>query len=168
MTDATTTAERAEAVGDIEVQFTRMAAASRRRMRDYAESVHPGLNPLGFALLTASRQLGRCPQSALAHRLHADKGAVSRAVTQLEQLGLIHREADPGDRRSQLLEVTPAGTAALEESDARARELLLGRLEGWSLAEVQRLRELLVRLNDADLSHLEAGSEDTGSGVSVA
>jgi len=167
VTDATT-AERAEAVDDIEVQFTRMAAASRRRMRDYAESVHPGLNPLGFAMLTASRRLGRCPQTVLAHRLHADKGAVSRAVTQLEQLGLIHREADPGDRRSQLLEVTPAGTAALEESDARARELLLGRLEGWSLAEVQRLRELLVRLNDADLSHLEAGSEDTGSGVSVA
>nr|WP_253945285.1 MarR family transcriptional regulator [Nocardioides sp. zg-DK7169] len=137
-------------------------------MRDHADSVHPGLNPLGFAVLTASRRLGRSPQSALVHALHADKGAVSRAVTQLEQLGLVRRECDPGDRRSQLLEVTESGAAALEASDARARELLHGRLDGWTLGEVQRLRELLTRLNDADITPPATGSGHAEPGGSVA
>ncbi|WP_228387480.1 MULTISPECIES: MarR family winged helix-turn-helix transcriptional regulator [unclassified Nocardioides] len=148
MTDATT-ADLAEAVGEIEAQFTRMAAASRRRLREHASSVHPDLTPLGFALLTASQHLGRCPQSALVQRMQADKGAVSRAVAQLEHFGLIRREADPADRRSQLLELTPAGRAALAGVDSRSRELLHGQLEGWTLAEVQQLRDLLTRLNDA-------------------
>ena len=138
-----------EAVDEIGAHFTRMAAAGRRRLRDRAGEVHPELTPLGLAVLTTSRQAGLCQQSTVAACLHADKGAVSRAVTLLEHLGLIRREADPLDRRGQLLEVTPAGISALDADDARARQELHRRLGDWPIAEVELLRDLLARFNAA-------------------
>ncbi|BDI05367.1 MarR family winged helix-turn-helix transcriptional regulator [Sphaerotilus microaerophilus] len=44
-----------------------------------------------------------------------DKMQVSRAVTRLEQDGLIQRSEDPGDRRNRVIELLPPGTALVRK-----------------------------------------------------
>jgi DNA-binding MarR family transcriptional regulator len=68
-------------------------------------------------------------------------------VDTLEEAGLAVREADPSDRRSVLVSLTPAGRTLLErlgEARRASAEALFGRLDTEQLAA---LRVLLDALN---------------------
>lgn len=49
----------------------------------------------------------------LAHEMAITVGATSKAVDRLEASGRCRRTANPGDRRSSLVEITPAGASLL-------------------------------------------------------
>jgi len=55
-----------------------------------------------------------------------DKSTVSRTIDGLVTLGLVHRRENPKDRRSQLVELSPQGRAAV----ARINKLCNGKLSG--------------------------------------
>jgi DNA-binding MarR family transcriptional regulator len=42
-------------------------------------------------------------------------GAVTAVIDRLEQIGFVHRVADPGDRRRVLVELTPPGVETIAE-----------------------------------------------------
>ena len=71
-------------------------------------------------------------------QLRITVGAASKVVDRVEAAGLCVRRPNPQDRRSSLLELTPAGVAALAEADAvferELRELLGGLLSPTALA----------------------------------
>ncbi|EIV95488.1 MarR family winged helix-turn-helix transcriptional regulator [Frankia sp. QA3] len=71
----------------------------------------------------------------LAGRLRLAPNSVSTLVQQLADVGYLHRERDPADRRAALLRLTPAGAAALS---------------GWQRAHERRLGAALARLVEAD------------------
>ena len=56
----------------------------------------------------------------LAQRLNISKSAVSRTVDELVSKKLLHRKANPADRRSLQLELTSDGLAAYEEIRANS------------------------------------------------
>lgn len=74
--------------------------------------------------------------SDLAHRLGISMSATTEVVDRLVDLGLLHREADPADRRHVILAATPRAAAVIE----RFREL-----------GVAQLRDLLARVTDDEL-----------------
>lgn len=86
--------------------------------------------------------------TGLAESSGLDPSTVSRHLRQLEDDGRVRREADPIDRRAQLLYLTPEGEATVAESLARRRRLLLDRLYQWDPADVAQLARLLTRLAD--------------------
>jgi DNA-binding MarR family transcriptional regulator len=93
---------------------------------------------------------------ALADCVHVDPSTVSRQIDQLVRMGLVERRADPQDRRATLVAATEAGTA-LHRRVRQARErMLAGLLGDWPARDVDRLTELLTRLND----DLTAGMSD--------
>ncbi len=80
-----------------------------------------------------------------ARRLLTPSG-ITRVVTQLEERGLVHREADPADGRASFASLTRAGLEALRRAQvvhhATVRELYLGRL---TPAELDRLAMLFEK-----------------------
>lgn len=70
---------------------------------------------------------GPLTQRGLADRLRLQKSTVSRLVDELCAKGLVERGANPLDRRSVLLELTPLGTTRAERL-AAARQEHFGRL----------------------------------------
>ena len=151
----TTPAESAGAthqssVAEVERQFAHMLAAARRTFKESALAVHPSLQPLGFTVMMTLYQGTECQQGAVAETLQVDKALLSRTVSQLEALGLVCRRADPSDGRAQLLDLTPEGRARFESSHSAKRSRLRTRLESWHTDEVERLAELLNKLNERD------------------
>jgi DNA-binding MarR family transcriptional regulator len=75
-----------------------------------------------------------------------DKMAASRAVRRLEEAGHLRREADPRDRRRQVLFLTPGGETLYRRIEpaatARYREIIGALGEG----EVKELSDLLDRM----------------------
>lgn len=139
---------RRDAVEDVERQLVRMMSDSKRRFRELAAQVHPDLHAASLALLLHLVREGDQPQGALAAVLHADKGQVSRLVTQLVDVGLVRREPDPADRRAMTVAATEEARRRIDEVGWPQRRLLHERLEAWQLSDVQELAELLRRLND--------------------
>ncbi len=69
---------------------------------------------------------GTAAPGRLAAELGLDAGYLSRLVKGLEERGLVARRPDPGDARSSLLSLTPAGQAAFGAIDSQSRAEVAG------------------------------------------
>src|SRR5687767_5138456 len=85
---------------------------SARRLRQEAGSA---LSPSQGAALAVIDRHGPLTPSELAARERIQRPTATRVLARLEEMGLIDRAADPADRRSSLVSVSPAGVALLDE-----------------------------------------------------
>ncbi|WP_242884495.1 MarR family winged helix-turn-helix transcriptional regulator [Actinomadura litoris] len=97
-----------------------------------------GIRHAVFEVLLRLADAG-CPRSmgGLADELILTSGGMTRLVDRMVDAGLVRREPAPGDRRRQLVELTGAGRAKLEEA-LRVHAETLRRHFAGPLTEEQR------------------------------
>ncbi|MCG7418730.1 MarR family transcriptional regulator [Microbacterium sp. ACRRU] len=139
-------AERQAAVHALESSFSELMTVFRRFVSEAAERVSPGMLPATFKTLSVVSRFGPLTLSALAERLSADKGFLSRAISDLEGMGLVTRTPDPNDRRSRLIAVTDLGRDRLSEARAPHESRLHEALADWSVDEIEHLSTMLHAL----------------------
>jgi DNA-binding MarR family transcriptional regulator len=88
-------------------------------------------------------------QQALTTKTRMDKVTVSRAAIALAERGLVARAPNPGDQRSHLLTLSPAGRALYEEVAPKALEMEARIFAGFGLEEVAAFRTMLARIEEA-------------------
>lgn len=137
-------AEHREAVHRLEGAIAELISRVRRFYAQIAEEVSPGMLPGTFKLLGAIGRTGPTTSSALASRLAADKGMISRQLTDLETLGFIERTADPDDRRSRLISLTPEGRQRLDAAREPYERMLSQTLSQWPTESIDDLTALLT------------------------
>lgn len=64
-----------------------------------------------FTFLMALLHQDGIRQESLANNLNIDKGTTARAIKKLEQSGYVSRQVDPGDKRANIIHVTPKALA---------------------------------------------------------
>src|ERR671910_2978965 len=99
---------------------TRLRLAIARSARRLRQEAGTDLSPSLTAALATIERHGALTPSELAVRERVQRPTVTRFVCRLEELGLVTRAADPTDRRSALITITPAGRALL--AGARTRK----------------------------------------------
>jgi DNA-binding MarR family transcriptional regulator len=82
----------------------------------------------------------------LADQVGRDYSTVSRQVTRLQALGLVHSEPSETDRRQRLLSVTAAGKNTLKKIDRARNSVMSEALDEWSQAEITELARMTTRL----------------------
>ncbi len=95
-----------------------------------------------FAVMTALAEDGAASQAELGRRVWLDRSDLHAVLNELERDGLVARKQDERDRRRNLVELTPAGTATLKRLDARvdaAQEEFLAPLSAAERRELLRL-----------------------------
>ncbi|HUB75559.1 MAG TPA: MarR family transcriptional regulator [Solirubrobacteraceae bacterium] len=105
-----------------------------------------------FAVLTALADFGPQSQAELGRHLQLDRSDIAAATRELERAGHIQRSRDAGDRRRNLVALTPAGVFALRQLDAHvteAQEELLAPLLPAERSELARLLARLVEFHGA-------------------
>lgn len=93
------------------------------------------------ALATGDRTL-----TELAQLLAVTKQAAIKVVDQMEELGYIERRADPTDRRSKLLRLTPKAESVRRAAIAASRRIERELREDLGDSEVAAMRHALLRL----------------------
>jgi MarR family transcriptional regulator for hemolysin len=106
----------------------------------------------GTARMEALSAIYNSPEATsqvnIARRLRIEGPTLTRMIDSLEKDGLVERLADPEDRRTKKLKVTPAGKAALDEIFAIADTYRKRLLVDVSAEEVDTMNELLVAMLD--------------------
>jgi DNA-binding MarR family transcriptional regulator len=120
-------------------------ARSARRLRQEAGT---DLSPSLTAALATIDRHGPLTPSELAARERVQRPTITRVVCRLEEAGLVARAADPTDRRSALISVTPAGHALLEAGRTRKDAFLSERLEALPAADRATLARAAALLED--------------------
>jgi DNA-binding MarR family transcriptional regulator len=142
-------AHRAEALGALEHEVGVMVRRIRRVIGLRARAVHPDLAASSYLILTYVAEYGPLRASEIAEQFDIDKGAVSRQVTHLTELGLLARVSDPDDGRARLVSVSDEGRTRLADVARHRRKWLDERLGDWSDDELSGLVAALGRYNRA-------------------
>jgi DNA-binding MarR family transcriptional regulator len=85
----------------------------------------------------------------LSERFGVDKGAISRQVQQLFELGLLDREPDPVDGRAMLVSASADAVHRMEAIALERRRWLDERLSEWSQDDLSAFVAGLSRYNAA-------------------
>jgi DNA-binding MarR family transcriptional regulator len=94
-------------------------------------------------------RLGACRVYDIANELGITTGGTSKLIDRIEGDGFCRRRPNPEDRRSSLLELTPAGKKLLQAASKSFDDELQCRLGGLSPRGVEQLLSTLSRLRAA-------------------
>ncbi|WP_043720948.1 MarR family winged helix-turn-helix transcriptional regulator [Nocardia asiatica] len=135
-----------------------LAVANRAVLAVY----RPLLEPLGLThpqYLVMLALWGEAPMSvkAIAEAIQLDSPTLSPLLKRLEAAGLISRGRDSRDERNLVVDLTSAG-ARLREQAERIPPAVVRRL-GVTLADLEELREVLTRVNEAARRSVLAGPD---------
>jgi DNA-binding MarR family transcriptional regulator len=121
---------------------TELWDAVDRRLREEA-----GISMAGFDVMQVIAQTPSCRVYDIARALSITVGGTSKAVDRIEAAGHLVRRSNPDDRRSSIIELTPAGAQLVARAgDVVDDELQLRLGSVLSEAELGRLHGLISRV----------------------
>ncbi len=105
----------------LRIRDTCLCLHTQRAARALARRFDEALRPLGltngqFSLMMSLNRPDPPAMGAVASLLAMDRTTLTAALKPLERRGLVEVTADPADRRSRLLTLTPAGMALLSRA----------------------------------------------------
>lgn len=97
---------------------------------------------------------GEYNQHLLGQEMSIDKASMVKFIDGLEKLGLVKRKTDPKDRRSKFVSLTPRGKITQKKIFDLHRQLEKTILKEFSESEIKVLRDLMPRVLESVLGHL--------------
>jgi DNA-binding MarR family transcriptional regulator len=128
---------------------TRLRLALARSARRLRQAAGSDLSPSQTAALAVIEREGPLTPSEVAQRERIQRPSATRVLARLEEAGLIRRAADPADRRSALVSITPLGSMLLANARTRKDEFLSARLDALGAedrATLERAAALLEQM----------------------
>jgi MarR family transcriptional regulator, lower aerobic nicotinate degradation pathway regulator len=141
--DALGKPKRTERVG----QLLAVTAGAAQALASERLEPH-GLSPRAWGVLSTLVESGPLTQIDLANATGTDRTAMTYLLDELERRGLVERVRNPGDRRSYLIHLTPAGERLRAKAAADLAEQADRLMEPLSEAERSQLVDLLTRVAD--------------------
>lgn len=140
---------RLEALRQVEGEMAVLLRRVRRVLGVRARAVHPDLQASSYLMLSHIRDQGPLRASAMGQAFDVDKGAISRQVQHLIELGLVDRQPDPADGRATLLSLSTEGRVRLEAVAEERRKALDERLSDWTVEDLVGFAAMTQRYNDS-------------------
>lgn len=138
----------------VDYELARLVRHVRARSLAHLSTFHERLDYNTFVVFIAVCDAPEGVRASdLAESLRVHKSTISRAVTAMEQMELVHRVTDPEDGRAQLLTPRPEAKAQLERFRHESHEWLVALMKDWTPTELSGFARQLGRLNDAMEDH---------------
>lgn len=140
---------RPESLRLLEAEVGVLIRRVKRVIGERARLVHHDLQPASYLMLAYLAETGPMRSSEIAETFDVDKGAISRQVQHLVDLGLVDRTPDPDDGRAMLVSASDDAVRRLADVTAHRRKWLDERLGDWSDEELSGFVDVLGRYNAA-------------------
>jgi len=141
--------ERLRTLRQLEHEVGILMRRVKRALAERAALVHPELPPTSYVVLAWLLDAGPRRSSDISEAFDLDKGAVSRQVHLLVELGLVDKEADPADGRATLLSATEEARRRMAVVGEKRLVELDERLSDWTEQDLVSLVATFSRYNRA-------------------
>jgi DNA-binding MarR family transcriptional regulator len=141
------TVDDADALDVVETEMALLQRALERLAR--RSDIHRDLDRASYLAARTLEATAPISLKDLAARLGVDASTMTRQIAVMENIGLIHRSADPDDGRVSLIELSPAGRRKMRTVQRARRERLHDLFAGWTKREQLEFGQLIGRFNDA-------------------
>lgn len=121
------------------------AAINRRLAKDFT-SGGLELTPEQWTVLIYLSEEDGVTQQKLCDTTYKDKPSMTRLIDAMERSGLVVRQPNARDRRSNTVYMTPRGQEVLEKAQKSALRTLKASLRGLGLEEIHVCQEVLRRI----------------------
>lgn len=111
-----------------------------------------------WSILAVLHMTGPLIQRELAEKLSIEGPTLTRHLAQMEARGLVLRKPSPSDRRAAVVELTEAGRVLYGRLTEVANECYGQVLRGFTMEEIELLRDMLMRVHQNALSAAAARS----------
>ena len=138
---------RADSLRHLEREVGVLIRRIKRVIGERARSVHPDLQPASYLMLSWLVDEGPVRASSMVENFNIDKGAVSRQLQHLDDLGLVVRTPDPADGRATLVAPSDEARRRLADVADHRRKWLDEQLGDWTADELTHFADLLERYN---------------------
>ena len=99
-------------------------------------------------------------QNVIAEAIGVDRAAMARSIDQLEELGLVERRMDPGDRRGRTLHLTRQGHSLAEDLGVIAAQIRERVLASVSATDGRAAVRTLQHLEHASAAMLQSANQE--------
>ena len=140
---------RTESLRHLEREVGVLIRRIRRVIGERARLVHPDLQPASYLMLSWLVDEGPVRASSMVENFNIDKGAVSRQLQHLGDLGLVSRTPDPDDGRATLVAASDDAVRRMADVADHRRKWLDEQLGDWSAEELDGFVDTLARYNEA-------------------
>lgn len=103
-----------------------------------------GVSPSQWMLLTALGERNKQVQTDLARMVNLDNATVTRIIDKLEEMKLLIRKQDKGDRRVQIVSLTPKGRSAYKKWNTVGEKVNSIATENLSATQLDNTLNLLA------------------------
>jgi DNA-binding MarR family transcriptional regulator len=141
------TDEPSALVSAVGVQLAHLLASARALTIEAARRFHPEQPPAAFHIARWLLAFGPSRTNEIAHGVAMDRSAVSRLVDQLRTAGLVTVNADPADRRANVVRLTAAGRRHITRALQWKGGVFHDCLAAWNDGDLEDLTRLLAKLN---------------------
>jgi MarR family transcriptional regulator for hemolysin len=124
-----------------------LLARGWRQLADTALAEFGVSNSAGWCLVHIDRLAPHVRQSSLAEALGISQPSLVRTLDQLQAAGLVTREADPEDKRSNRIALTAEGQELVGQIEVKLGTLRADLLEGIPEETIESAANLMVLLN---------------------
>jgi DNA-binding MarR family transcriptional regulator len=138
---------RAESLRHLEREVGVLIRRIKRVIGERARLVHEDLQPASYLMLSWVVEEGPIRASSMAETFNIDKGAVSRQLQHLADLGLVERTPDPADGRAMLIVASADARRRLADVKAHRRKWFDERLGDWTTDELEAFAVSLEKYN---------------------
>jgi DNA-binding MarR family transcriptional regulator len=139
--------DRSDALLGLEREIGVLLRRVRRVIGERAREVHPDLQPSTYLMLGHVSEHGPLRASTMCAVFDIDKGAISRQVQHLLDLGLVDRAPDPADGRATLISISAEGARRLADVADHRRKWWDERLADWTVEDLAGFVRTLARYN---------------------
>ncbi len=138
---------RVDAAASVETAIAHLYQAAKARMKELAVRFHPDLQPIGYGILRLVFEQEPVRSSDLAASMGMDKGALSRHLAALREMGLVETRHDPADGRATLLVSSESAKRSLAVFHTESTSELQRVFTDWSTDDMRELGRLLSKFN---------------------
>jgi DNA-binding MarR family transcriptional regulator len=138
---------RADSLRHLEREVGVLVRRVRRVIGERARSVHEDLQPASYLMLAWLADEGPARAAEMVETFGIDKGAVSRQLQHLADLGLVERTPDPADGRASLVVASDDALRRLADVAEHRRKWFDEQLGDWTTDELAHFAGLLERYN---------------------
>jgi len=140
---------RGDALQQLEREVGVLIRRIKRVIGERAHAVHEDLQPASYLMLSWLADEGPVRATSMVEKFNIDKGAISRQLAHLDELGLVVRTPDPADGRASLVAASDEARRRLADVTEHRRKWLDEQLGDWTAEELESFAVTLERYNQA-------------------